>query len=82
MTKRFRQKFPPIYKLDLHGVQHGEVFNLVEDFVLKHQLSVPLKIITGNSDKMKKIVISVLVKHKFLYSDGDYYNRGYIDVLN
>tara|TARA_B100001250_G_C19718658_1_gene752764 strand:+ start:810 stop:1043 length:234 start_codon:yes stop_codon:yes gene_type:complete len=76
------KKYEPIHELDLHGIQHRDVKSLVEDFVLKNQKSLPLKIITGNSEKMKFLVIDVLNIHGFQYSDGDYYNRGYIDVLN
>jgi len=82
MNKRFTQKYEPIRKLDLHGVRHGEVQVLVEDFILENQNYLPIKIITGNSEKMKRIVTNVLNDHGFQYSDGDFYNRGYIDVLN
>ena len=82
MHKRLIQKYEPIHELDLHGIRHGEVTVLVEDFVLKNQNYLPIKIITGNSEKMKRLVISVLNTHGFQYCDGDYYNRGYIDVLN
>ena len=82
MNKRFTQKYEPMRKLDLHGVRHGEVQILVEDFVLENQNYLPIKIITGNSEKMKRIVTNVLNDHGFQYSDGDFYNRGYIDVLN
>ena len=82
MTKRFIQKYNTIEPLDLHGIKHIDVYILVEDYVLKYQENCPLTIITGNSDKMKKIVIDVLVKHQFNYSEGNYYNRGYITVLN
>tara|TARA_Y100001968_G_C19437890_1_gene760854 strand:- start:1433 stop:1681 length:249 start_codon:yes stop_codon:yes gene_type:complete len=82
MVKRFHQKKHEIVNLDLHGVQHSEVFILVEDFILKNQSLLPLKLITGNSDKMKSIVLEVIKKHNFNYSEGDYYNRGYILVLN
>ena len=82
MNKRFTQKYEPMRKLDLHGVRHGEVQILLEDFILENQNYLPIKIITGNSEKMKRIVTNVLNAHGFQYSDGDFYNRGYIDVLN
>lgn len=46
-------------KLDLHGVRHGEVDLLVENFILMNQGEFPLEIICGNSDKMIKLVHSV-----------------------
>jgi len=82
MSKKFQKKEEGVRELDLHGVKHEAVEHLVEDFVFNNQSYIPLKIITGNSQKMKKIVITVLEKHNFQYLDGDYYNRGYIDVLN
>ena len=82
MSKRFKQKIPKQFKLDLHGVKHADVEVLVENFIFKYQEDLPIKIVTGNSNAMKKIVINVLNKHNFSYLDGDFYNRGYIDVLN
>ena len=43
--------------LDLHGVKHEDVDRLVENFVLLNEP--PLSIITGNSDKMNKLVRAV-----------------------
>lgn len=43
-------------KLDLHGVRHGEVDRLVEDFIYKNQDDMPLEIICGNSDRMISLV--------------------------
>ena len=82
MVKRLKKKNHTVPSLDLHGIKHIDVVVLVENYIFKHQYACPLKIITGNSDKMKKIVISTLEIHGFNYQEGDYYNRGYIDVLN
>jgi hypothetical protein len=46
-------------KLDLHGVRHYEVENLVETFIYLNQGKFPLEIICGNSDKMIKLVHAV-----------------------
>tara|TARA_Y100000310_G_scaffold153948_1_gene153502 strand:+ start:17 stop:217 length:201 start_codon:yes stop_codon:yes gene_type:complete len=48
-------------ELDLHGVKHEDVDRLVENFVLLNKP--PLKIITGHSDKMPKLVRNVLDRH-------------------
>ena len=82
MPKRFHLKYQPIPKLDLHGIRHQEVERLVENFIMEYQEKLPIHIITGNSNSMKLIVINILKKHQFRYKDGDYYNRGYIVVLN
>lgn len=46
-------------RLDLHGVRHGEVDLLVENFIFMNQGEFPLEIICGNSDKMIKLVHNV-----------------------
>ena len=50
-------------KLDLHGIRHEDVDRLVENFVLLNDS--PVRIITGNSDKMAEIVLDVLNRHDF-----------------
>jgi hypothetical protein len=82
MVKRFKKKYNKIQPLDLHGFKHADVPQLVEDYLFKYQEECPLKIITGNSNRMKQIVINIIKSHGFNYLDGDFYNRGYISVLN
>ena len=41
-----------LLNLDLHGVRHHEVEEVVLDFCLSQQNFIPLKIICGNSKKM------------------------------
>jgi hypothetical protein len=50
-------------ELDLHGIRHEEVDRLIENFVLLNEL--PLKIITGNSEKMMLMTLDVLNRHDF-----------------
>ena len=50
-------------ELDLHGIRHEEVDRLIENFVLLNEL--PLKIITGNSEKMMLMTLDVLNRHNF-----------------
>jgi|TARA_Y100000361_G_scaffold128523_1_gene123496 hypothetical protein len=47
--------------LDLHGVKHEDVDRLVENFVLLN--SPPMKIITGNSERMMELTLDVLSRH-------------------
>ena len=82
MVKRFQKNYNKIQPLDLHGVKHADVTKMVEDYLFQNQEECPLKIITGNSDRMKQIVINVVRAHGFNYLEGDFYNRGYISVLN
>lgn len=69
-------------ELDLHGLRHGEVDRLVENFVFEHQDSFPLTIITGHSPRMKEIVHDVLDRNGFKHFEGDFSktNMGIITV--
>ena len=49
--------------LDLHGTRHEEVDRIVENFILLSET--PVKIITGNSNKMKELVTKVIERHDF-----------------
>lgn len=55
--------YPMKRKLDLHGVKHADAETAVEDFVLSNPT--PMSIITGNSNPMKKITVSVLERHGY-----------------
>tara|TARA_Y100001963_G_C6655282_1_gene387737 strand:+ start:112 stop:312 length:201 start_codon:yes stop_codon:yes gene_type:complete len=52
-------------KIDLHGIKHEDVDRLVENFVLLNDA--PMRIITGNSNKMRDLVIEVLDRHNIEY---------------
>ena len=54
-------------ELDLHNIRHTDVEVLVENFSLLNPA--PLRIITGHSPRMKKIVTSVLDKHSIGYDN-------------
>tara|TARA_Y100000592_G_scaffold88578_1_gene144593 strand:- start:5058 stop:5357 length:300 start_codon:yes stop_codon:yes gene_type:complete len=60
--------------LDLHGKTHAEARFLVEEFVLINET--PLKIITGNSNKMKIIVKEIVEKHEMYYYPEHFSNFG------
>jgi DNA-nicking Smr family endonuclease len=52
-------------ELDLHGYKHIEVEDEVENFILRNKT--PMRIITGNSEKMKKLVMKILEHYEFKY---------------
>jgi hypothetical protein len=54
-----------IKKLDLHGIKHEDVDRLVENFILLN--NPPIRIITGNSNQMRDIVVEVLDRHDMEY---------------
>jgi len=69
--------------IDLHGVLHRDVSDII-DKSLWDAMKLgkrEIKIITGNSDKMKKIVSNRLSDYGFHFSVGDPINKGYILVF-
>ena len=66
-----------IPSLDLHGIKHNYVEILVENFILRNEYKLPIDIVTGHSEDMKKIVREVLEYYGFEYEDGDFFNKGY-----
>ena len=62
--------------LDLHGIRHHDVDRLVENFVLMKEP--PMRIITGNSDRMIELVIKVLDKYNI---DYERFRPGQITIL-
>jgi len=64
--------------LDLHGKRHHEVTRLVEDFMLENEL--PVRIVTGNSFLMKKLVEESLPDDVIWQNESDW-NLGSMIVL-
>ena len=65
--------------LDLHGVRHHQVCDLVEDFILLSEDPV-FRIITGNSNRMLELVREVLTKYSLKFDYVDWSNSGAIIV--
>lgn len=70
-------------KLDLHGVKHSDVQKLVDSYIWKsiNSKTDELEIITGNSSKMKQLVIKVLNEYQYEYQVGNPWNSGFIRVF-
>tara|TARA_B100000287_G_C20036367_1_gene544595 strand:+ start:155 stop:373 length:219 start_codon:yes stop_codon:yes gene_type:complete len=66
-----------INQLDLHGTKHEDVDRVVENFVLMNPP--PLRIITGNSNKMVELVVKVLNRHDIEYEQ---FKPTQITILN
>ena len=67
-------------KLDLHGKKHEEVLVLIEDFILENQRRLPIKVVTGNSKKMKSFCFEILDKYEMKYFVPSH-NLGEIIIL-
>ena len=60
--------------LDLHGTYHDDIERVVVNFIYLNEL--PLKIITGDSCIMRKIVSDLLIEHYFMFHHECYINFG------
>jgi hypothetical protein len=70
-----------LYKLDLHRLNYEDATSSVIRFIEDHwDDGSELEIITGNSDKMKAIVLDVLNDYKLSYTIGREFdlNKGYV----
>ncbi len=71
-------------KLNLHGIKHESVKWKVIHFLEDNWSSgEEVEIVTGNSNKMRKLVIEVLDEYDLLYTIGRkfYYNKNCLIVL-
>ena len=69
-------------KLDLHGVRHCDVRDVVDEFLSIHILqwyTGDLHIITGYSDKMKELVSEVVYEYKLELSEHQF-NKGMLII--
>ena len=68
-----RYKLP---ELDLHGIYHIEVKPLVNKFLEDNLDNMPVLIITGNSDRMIKIVSEIIKSRNLEMRVKSHYNLG------
>ena len=61
-----------ITHLDLHRVRHHQAQDLVIDFVLQYQDSIPLIIICGNSNRMINLAKDKLLNNDIIFSEPRY----------
>ena len=67
-------------KLDLHGKNYKESKFLVNIFIENNLDCLPIKIITGNSNKMKEIVVEAINKKNLNCNYQDHHNLGSLIV--
>jgi hypothetical protein len=68
-------------KIDLHRTRHGDVRSKVIRFIESHWgTATELEIVTGNSNRMRELVVEVLEEYHLEYQIGRKFdmNRGYI----
>lgn len=67
-------------RYDCHGKTYFEVEDKLANWLLLNQDRTPIHIITGNSEKMREVVVKILNGYGFKYGVPDY-NQGMIIVL-
>jgi DNA-nicking Smr family endonuclease len=67
--------------IDLHGVKHEDVSRLLDSFLWQNMQKKikEVRVITGNSDEMKRIVRETLSDYGFS-SEEEYFNSGALIV--
>ena len=68
--------------LDLHGKSYNDAKKITEIFVENNIDRLPIQIITGNSNKMKKIVLEIVQKHQLNAYPKTDYNLGCLVINN
>tara|TARA_B100001750_G_C15378113_1_gene530947 strand:+ start:215 stop:436 length:222 start_codon:yes stop_codon:yes gene_type:complete len=63
-------------KLDLHNISHEKANILIEEFILINIDKLPIKIITGNSIDMQKILMDYSKKLNINISPQNHKNLG------
>ena len=67
--------------LDLHGYRHWEVPNIIHSFI-NSNFGCEIKIIFGNSPKMRDLALETLEPYKFKITRNDLLlNKAYITIL-
>ena len=66
--------------LDLHGMNYEEAELAVLNFILSEET--PLKIITGNSERMRGVATKLIEEYSFCYYQQYWYNYGCLIVID
>ncbi len=67
-------------EIDLHGFLHTDVELEVKNFLFLYESKFPVRIITGKSEKMSKLVVDILQENGY-YFNIPAHNSGEIIVL-
>ena len=62
--------------LDLHGIKHADVEEMVDSFIGRYYNKLPLEIITGNSVDMQNIVKKIVDSYKLKMMPSNHINLG------
>ena len=62
--------------LDLHGIKHRDVHNMVDIFICQNKKNLPVEIITGNSLDMQTAVKGVVDMYGLIMNPKSFMNLG------
>ena len=65
--------------LDLHGVKHHQVDEIVRSFL--NFIDLPCQVVTGNSHQMKQIVKNIVKEYEWFCYERDSYNYGTLVIV-
>ena len=65
--------------LDLHGVRHHQVDEVVRSFL--NFIDLPCQVVTGNSYQMKQIVKNIVKEYEWFCYERDSYNYGTLVIV-
>ena len=66
--------------LDLHGVSHSHAADQIRDFL--NFIELPCKVVTGKSEKMKKILHELVEEYGWLCREESAHNSGAIIIFD
>lgn len=76
-----KERIDKMTEIDLHGYKYSEVEDKLPNLLILHYNmgNFPIRVITGNSEQMKKVVREIITKHDFT-EETFWDNRGSIVV--
>ena len=69
-------------KLDLHGIKHRNVTNMVDTFIRQNNNNFPVEIITGNSLDMQNIIKKIVKLYGLRMEPKSHINLGSFIINN
>ena len=69
-------------KIDLHGIKHRNVTNMVDTFIRQNNNNLPIEIITGNSLDMQNIVKRIVKLYGLRMEAKSHLNLGSYIINN
>ncbi len=76
---KYRRPQRKMRTLNLHGTKHTDADNEIRKFL--NFVELPCKIITGNSDRMKKFVKQIVLEYDWSFHEESAHNPGTLIIM-